>query len=456
MSKYVIVILLVTISTVSILEIMFCTVLNNGTKYVGEEVLLPKPSPKFNTSIPLIIRGNKHAEKQDQGFPQPIKLAWTSIYGKRENDSYHFFSAYFDDRIGAPNRPAVIVMGYAYDKVKDIPLYCVFKYADGHSLCLSKPLMKKHPSPCLHPKWGAKIYHYYCSVKTGEEPPVLVMISNVSTCNPNFTSNEVTVENRERDKGKMLKKFGVCVGGPVIENKNIIQDLVEFISMSKLMGAELITLYISREQLNDSIFHYILHRYSNIIRMVEWKKYEKFYPMHYYGQLLIISDCVYRSMYEVEYLVQMDIDEMIIPMKQRTWSEFVHHVPVVEKYATFMFLNAFFTSETRHTTENLLNCGNFTVAKYITKTDRITCFPGDYYYKAKLMIRPKLMLETSIHYPCSVINGYRKVYQVPEQTAILGHYRIPIPDVCVTKSTRVDKSVLKYSDALKREICSTL
>ena len=379
-----------------------------------------------------------------------VKLPWTSV-GRGETNSFHFFSAYFDDRNGAPNTPAVVVLGYSHKEVKDIPLYCVFKYADGRNVCIKKPLVKAHPSPCNEASIKEKSYFCYCLVKAGDIPPLSVMISNMSTCDPNFTSNEIPVGNRDSGKGRTLKKFSVCVGGPVYENKNILQDLVEFISMSRVMGAELITFYVSREQLKESIIQYILHRYSDV-RVIEWKHFDMWSPLHYFGQFLIINDCMYRSMYDTEYLVQIDVDEMIIPTMANSWSEMVQDLPQREQYASLMFKNVIFTTSNVNSAETLPDCSNFKVAKYFTSTDRHLCH---YYYgkRSKLMTRPRFIVKSDIHQICSAISGFRVSLHVPNALAIVAHYRVSNPGDCKTKSTTIDKSVLRYSNRLNMEMC---
>ena len=383
---------------------------------------------------------------------QRIKLSWTSVFGKGEKDSYHFFSAYYDDRNGAPYAPAVVVLGYAYNEVKRIPLYCVFKYAGRDNVCLKRPLVKTHPSSCANTNRNGDSYRYICPMKAGDDPPLSVMISSVSTCNPNFTSNEIPVGNRDSSKRKTPKKFGVCLGGAVVENENSLQDLVEFISMSKLMGAELITFYISREQLDESIVQYILHRYSDV-RVIEWKYFEMWSPLHYYGQFLIISDCMYRSMYETEYLAQIDLDEMIIPIKANSWSEMLQDMPQRERYASLMFENVVFSAKNLNSTDVIPDCSNFKVAKYFTRTDRHLCHYG-YRIKTKLMTRPRFALNAGMHNLCSAIGGYGRHLQVPNAVAIAAHYRVSIPYNCKDMPTTIDKSSIKYSDGLNTMMCS--
>lgn len=401
-------------------------------------------------SLPQKMKPYLNKASDDVKF---VKVRWTSVYGNGENDSYHFFTAYFDGRV--PHRPVVIVMGYVMKTVERIPLYCVFNYADGRHVCSKKVGVRQHPSPCYTPSLPGETFHILCHLDPGEEPPVSVMISSTSVCDSNSTSKEIPIGNRDGGKRKTLKKFGVCVGGPVIENKNSVQDLVEFISMSRLMGAELITFYISQEQLSRRIIWYILTRYSDLVRVIEWRKFSSVHsPLHYYGQLIIISDCLHRSMYEVEYLAQIDLDEMIVPIKGNNWPELIQDIPNRNKYASFLFQNAYFSNKKFIPPKQLSNCGNFTVAKYFIRTQRHICYPN-YSYRTKLITNPRLIVESSIHTVCKVVPGFTtKSYSVPVRIGILGHYRNPISKDCIKRRTYEDTSLMKYSERLKDVMCS--
>ena len=122
-----------------------------------------------------------------------------------------------------------------------------------------------------------------------------------------------------------MKKFGVCVGGPVVQEDNtILQKLVQFIEMNRVLGAEVIYFYINQMICSD-VLKYILKRYSSdIVRVIEWKKFNKKVPLYYYGQLLIMSDCLLRNMYEVEHLVINDLDEIILPVEHDNWTEMLN------------------------------------------------------------------------------------------------------------------------------------
>jgi len=43
--------------------------------------------------------------------------------------------------------------------------------------------------------------------------------------------------------------------------------------------------------------------------------------LHYNGQIICITECLYRAMYRTRYLTSQDLDELIVPMKVRSWSD---------------------------------------------------------------------------------------------------------------------------------------
>lgn len=147
-----------------------------------------------NTALVQVVTSITRASSEDPSIKDSSvnlqKLPWTSLYGKGEEDSYHFFSAYYDNRSSAPERPAVFVMGYSYKDVKPMNFYCVFKYSSGKEICRTTLTASRHPSPCFTPMLGAKAQHFFCHMKPGEEPPVSVKLSTSSGCQPQSTSAE--------------------------------------------------------------------------------------------------------------------------------------------------------------------------------------------------------------------------------------------------------------------------
>lgn len=387
------------------------------------------------------------------------KLHWTSLYSKDEEGSYHFFSAYYDDRASAPNRPAVFVMGYSNGS-SGLNFYCMFKYSNGKEVCRTTLTASRHPSGCFAPMIKAKPQHFFCRMKPGEESPVSVRLSTSNGCEPQFTSGEIPVQNRKHVQP--TKKFGVCVGGPLvqIESHDILDNLIQFIEASRLLGAEFIVLYVNETQINEGILEYLWKHYPDTVRTIGWKRFEKWSPLHYFGQLLIISDCYYRVMYEVENLALIDIDEMIWPVKHNNWYEMVHEFKTRKDVSIFKFQHAFFDdpnplaqTEERaklQTNPSQSNRSLF-IPKYFTHTRRYKCFTG-YSYRTKMMATPRFIVEPSIHSICNAVAQHAAEYHVPPELGILAHYREPIPDDCKKTPTFTDKLATKFKDRLNRRM----
>ena len=394
---------------------------------------------------------------------KPIKLHWTSVYGKGENDSYHFFAAYYDNRVSAPNRPAVIVIGYVRWSVPVIKLYCVFRFSNGSKVCSKYPATEDYAN-CHNERWPAKAMNYFCMVSASEEPPVSVRISSKSSCEPAFTSAEIPVQNRHNSTKNKMKKFGVCVQGPVVQNDGtMLQRLIQFIEMNKVLGAEVIYMY--HMQIEPKVQQYILEHYSDIVLVIEWKKFEMWSPLHYYGQLLLISDCSFRSMHEVKFLVINDLDEIILPVKHDNWEDMLNFLNSNkhERYASYTFLNRLFIKSHHSTSQDLIRGGKrkcpngLQVPMYFTRIDN-TCISFSYDFRTKFIIRPKFMVLSGIHNVCKSVEGYTMTYNVPPDLGINAHYRYKIPTKECYGYSRVqpNHAALKFADKVLGSMCPAI
>lgn len=400
------------------------------------------------------------------------KLHWTSVHGKNEAEAYHFISAYLDDRPDAKLRPAVVVVGYFSRTAKPTNLYCKLKFSDGRSVCLKqKAIQGKSNCDSVVDKKKSQPTLYICRLRRLTSVlPVSVQISNVSNCDPRSSSDEIPVGNLEHRKNHWhsKKKFGVFLGGPLVFKENMIANLTRFIQMSQVMGAEVFTMYVNPELSGQNAIDFLMKTYPDTVRLIEWKKFEMHRPLHYYGQLVLITDCLYRSMYEVDYLVMMDMDEMILPMHQNSWAELVKALEKQGRYASYSFLNRFFAplphlntiidynsttaldTEMAAFDENAVE-GKFSgyfkdgdVPVYFSRTQEVECYFG-HGAKTKLFINPRRLVRLTVHEACESVWQYKKVYQVPANVAISAHYRdVTIPD-CVSKPLVENTIALKFA-----------
>ena len=214
-------------------------------------------------------------------------------------------------------------------------------------------------------------------------------------------------------------------------------------------------MYLSPEQIDNSVIDFLLQSYQEVVRIIEWKKFEIHYPFHYYGQLVMISDCIYKSIHEVEHLVMMHLDEMILPAKQENWADLVKVLEKKGKYASFSFLNRFFTGPSQNTSlqtsqENLSSSlihlfKDNNVPPYFTKTQEVKCY-FNHGAKTKLIIKPLHLVRGTVHQACEGVKHYQPAYHVPPYYGINAHYREEsIPD-CKSRPTIKNLIAMKLAN----------
>uniref|UniRef100_A0A3Q1HY83 Glycosyltransferase family 92 protein n=1 Tax=Anabas testudineus TaxID=64144 RepID=A0A3Q1HY83_ANATE len=117
--------------------------------------------------------------------------------------------------------------------------------------------------------------------------------------------------------------FTVCISTLYGEYNNVLQ-FAQTLEMYRLLGVGRVVIY------NNSAgpeLNRLLKTYSEegLVEMVEWPIHKHLNPSHgwlfskhggdlqYYGQLVTLNDCIYRSMVRSRYVLLNDIDEIIMP-----------------------------------------------------------------------------------------------------------------------------------------------
>ena len=394
---------------------------------------------------------------QDQRCGYDLK--WTSLKQGTDNDTA-FFSAYYDERRDAPNRPAVVVLGYHMKSLKNPNLRCVFTFKNGASVCSNKSVEGIGKS-CINIHDDGKMatsYTYICPLSCAEstcnedEIPLSVSMSTDSNCDGE--SETIPVQDcrlKEIESKKKTFNFGVCPS-PVYGLK--LQDILEFIEMTKALGVDLVNLYLM-PGLDEGMIRCLQERYSKDgalnLEIFHWREMYKHKILHYNGQLLAIHDCMYRNMYRAEYLIVTDLDELIIPFKQSNYMEMIKSYKANPDTHSFRFLNRFFAiNDTPPPT--LPDCnGTLTLPKYFHRTHQLRC-TYNINLRPKYIMRPQLVIQVAVHGVCQVIRG--REYRVSANNAILGHYRNVIPGDCKDRRTSEQVVLLKYQSRVTQQMCT--
>jgi len=144
--------------------------------------------------------------------------------------------------------------------------------------------------------------------------------------------------------------FSVCVP-PVFGNFDDVSDLVEFIEVNRVLGAQKFLFYVHSvgSRVDPCLREYVRRGTINI---QPWKLPADVARVIYYnGQILAMNECLYRMMYRTKYLIIQDVDEFVVPMTADNWMSMINRInndssaAKAERIASYSFRNRFFPTE---------------------------------------------------------------------------------------------------------------
>ncbi|KAK3086758.1 hypothetical protein FSP39_022893, partial [Pinctada imbricata] len=230
------------------------------------------------------------------------------------------------------------------------------------------------------------------------------------------------------------REFTVCVS-PLQLGFDKAHELVEMIELNRILGANFFFFYNYSAAPN---IDKVLGHYSNrgLVKVIQWRLP---FPVtivnmtteeiHYYGQLAVINDCVYRNKGASSFVVNQDIDEFIIPRKQNNWNRMINTLPT--KRQCYMIRSAFFrkdwpdvnqSNKSDLSSEERLLAKRYRSITILKQVREDVVFPA--YVRSKWMARPECIEVAgvhNIHNQKDVVTC--KTYVVLLDDGLLHHYR---------------------------------
>ncbi|XP_029638049.1 beta-1,4-galactosyltransferase galt-1-like [Octopus sinensis] len=281
------------------------------------------------------------------------------------------------------------------------------------------------------------------------DPPVSVSIVLKKKCQQPRNHILVTPNSVVRKTGK--KNFTVCLS-PLHSNYDRMDELVEWMEVNKLFGADYFIFYNYSISRNVTA---IIKKYAEegLSETVEWKipfKSEGGSEIHYFGQLAAINDCLYRNMYRTKFIVFIDADEFIIPRKHRNWMTFIDSLKHATNIGAYIFRCTFFRKEWEDAKENFT--GKDLAEKYnivsLLKLDREPkIHPA--YIRSKTIVNPLKVETVGIHNIWTFRTGY-VASEVGISQGLVHHYRNW--ENHKDKQKVHDYSILAYKDSIIKRI----
>ncbi|KAI4897389.1 hypothetical protein NFI96_009081, partial [Prochilodus magdalenae] len=134
--------------------------------------------------------------------------------------------------------------------------------------------------------------------------------------------------------------FTVCIS--VMYDYSNVLGLVQAMEMFKILGVQKVAIYKTScdPAIQKILDYYVGQGFVDIIPWTVtsyikvsrgWQKSRSSGELHYHGQIPALTDCVYRYMYESQYVALQDLDEFILPLKEDNWTTLIPQLEM--KYA---------------------------------------------------------------------------------------------------------------------------
>ncbi|ALC42627.1 CG12715, partial [Drosophila busckii] len=283
------------------------------------------------------------------------------------NDTYHLYSAHYDNRKAVANAPRVVVLGM----VSNI----LGPYSDGYCQLWYEHSDRPDIVPMLAPEivwykeWGHGGTHVYPALMTCpllKSPrryrvPQLVSIVFGEPC---AKANNALLVGYEAPQRNRSTRFAVCVKDLEFPKEDRSDRFVEWLELMRLLGAERVTAYnTGADKLMPNTWR-TLNFYAQQDGLLQLRDYklleghplpgDNFWLLRCLNEVLMYLDCLYRSMYNFDYVGVFDVDEVIMPLgKFHNWHTLLEHLEQNSSLSTdnckartsYCFRNVYFSKE---------------------------------------------------------------------------------------------------------------
>lgn len=123
---------------------------------------------------------------------------------------------------------------------------------------------------------------------------------------------------------KYTRTFTICVKDMAFD-RDISQSLIEWIETNKILGVDLIDIYVDRlsKASENVLLHYRSEGYVRLFHVpIKYKPGRPLWQRRR-DHIITYNDCLYRNIRESEFVVPLDVDEIVLPKIAYTWPELV-------------------------------------------------------------------------------------------------------------------------------------
>lgn len=233
---------------------------------------------------------------------------------------------------------------------------------------------------------------------------------------------------------KKKAKFGICT-----KDLDFPEDqsnmMIEWIEILSLLGA-------------DKIFVYVISIHPNMMKVLKYYERQSFVEIHgiaepkglpsknesltqwLQNELISLNDCFYRNMYQYEFLIALDIDEIVMPMHEedKNWTDMMTRTIAIgenlrnKTFASYYARNVFFLFDNIHQNDTINGIpDNMIFLQHIYRARNFSCNNAG----AKAFQSTDHVLAMHNHFPIECIDEPEcDFFRINELHGRLQHYRV--------------------------------
>ncbi|KAI1893364.1 hypothetical protein AGOR_G00122970 [Albula goreensis] len=400
----------------------------------------------------LFSSSSLHPIWQKRPWPKDLKVCHNNVthdtFVRVNSSKMLLVNAYFEHRtLNASIR--VIAIAWRSEKIS---FRCIF--------CCDDKLVSSPAKLTVH---GSHFWFRYgtadllCEIPQGcGTEHVAVTTVTGSMDNLSF----LQVHNQYRRESDFPVDFTICHSTMFKKYNNVLQ-FVQAMEMYQILGAKRVVLYKTdcSQEMDKAIQYYTG---IGLLEIVPWPidKYVKVSSswiaslspgdLHYYGQIPALNDCIYRNMYRTKYLFMNDPDEIILPLRNVTWYEFLGSLEA--KYGsdvTFYFENNVFPIEELEESGkyNLSEWAGIPGVNFLRHVLREP-IPKSHFTTGKMIVNPRRVFEINVH---RVEKQSHRTVEVSYDFGRLYHMRRRKNTKLKKNDLVMDKALWRYAPEMIKE-----
>lgn len=257
-----------------------------------------------------------------------------------------------------------------------------------------------------------------CRLKSRDTPSSVSVVSEKCQVASNI------IQLAPSEKADVMNNFTVCVS-PLNRHYNRITELIETVEVNKLFGANKFAFYnhSTGPETEIGLGHYKTEGLADIIQWnvpVRVDGQESSPEIHYFAQLAMLNDCLYRYRYTSMFIVFTDLDEIVVPRQHTSWIDMIQNITAHQKFAAFSFPCTFFRKDWGNIIDQFpgkVLAWHFNLVTLLKVFREEEIFP--HLTRSKVIVRPEMVSVIGVHQ--TWFGG--KCYNVPDSLGLLHHYR---------------------------------